>query len=411
MKKSEPDGEAVREAAKDRGESISAMEPVVLSKRYRHIDELNDLALELAKASSGFRRSLSPPVADSLATLVRGMNCYYSNLIEGHNTHPIDIERALKHEYYDDQTKRNLQIEAAAHIAVQKWIDDGGLDGRCTTVDGIAEIHRRFYDLLPSELLVVTNEHTGEESEVIPGEFRNSDVIVARHTPVSPGAVPRFMNRFEAVFGALGIADKVLYAGAAHHRLSWIHPFLHGNGRVARLMSHAMLSEALDTGALWSVARGLARDVDQYKGLLANCDMQRRNDIDGRGNLSEEALAIFMKFFLQKCIDQVSFMERLIQPGRLRERIVLWANAEIASGRLPAKSGKVLEALLYRGELPRGEVAELLGSSDRQSRRIVAALIKRGVLVSSSPRAPLQLTFPAALASSWMPGLFPEEVE
>ena len=55
------------------------------------------------------------------------MNCYYSNLIEGHNTHPVDIERALAGDYSTDPEKRDLQLEAKAHIAVQKWIDEGGM--------------------------------------------------------------------------------------------------------------------------------------------------------------------------------------------------------------------------------------------------------------------------------------------
>ena len=122
-------------------------------------------------------------------------------------------------------------------------------------------------------------------------------------------------------------------AAAAHHRLLWMHPFLDGNGRVARLMSHAMLLSALDTGAVWSVARGLARNVQQYKGLLANCDLPRRNDLDGRGTLSEEALAEFTRFFLGVCIDQVKFMETLVQPDRLRARVCSGPTRRSASGR------------------------------------------------------------------------------
>ncbi len=71
----------------------------------------------------------------ALAGLVRAMNCYYSNLIEGHDTHPIDIERALNDEYSADPKKRDLQLEAKAHIAVQQWIDEGGLDGRALTAE------------------------------------------------------------------------------------------------------------------------------------------------------------------------------------------------------------------------------------------------------------------------------------
>jgi len=238
---------------------------------------------------------------------------------------------------------------------------------------------------------------------------RHRDVRIGRHIPISPGAVPRFLGRFDAVYGGLGRSETILAAAAAHHRLLWVHPFLDGNGRVARLMSHAVLRDVLDTGGIWSVARGLARSDNGYKSHLAACDAPRRDDLDGRGALSEEALAAFTRFFLDTCLDQVRFMENLVQPNRLRDRILLWVEEEVRADSLPAKAGQVLEAVLFRGELPRGDVAALLDMSDRQARRVVSALLKRGVLVSASARAPLFLTFPAALAPRWMPGLFPEK--
>jgi Fic family protein len=174
------------------------------------------------------------------------------------------------------------------------------------------------------------------------------------------------------------------------------------------LQSHAILLDALDTGAVWSIARGLARNVDAYKSHLAACDQPRRNDLDGRGNLSEENLAAFTHFFLTTCIDQVTFMERLMQPEQLRARILIWAEEEIRLNHLPPKSGAILEAVLYRGELPRGDAAAIVGTGDRQARRIVSALTDHGVLTSESTRTHLRLAFPATLASRWMPGLFPE---
>jgi Fic family protein len=128
-----------------------------------------------------------------------------------------------------------------------------------------------------------------------------------------------------------------------------------GNGRVARLVSHAMLPRSLDTWAVWSVARGLARNVTEYKPLLAACDRERRNDLDGRGNLSEEAFARFTEFFLKVSLDQVDFMHSLMQPAQLRARIQRWAEEEIASSQLPARADATLTAILYRGDLPRGE--------------------------------------------------------
>jgi Fic family protein len=398
------------EAAKDRGEAVSLMEPLLIGESSPHRPGLIDLALELAQRSAGFKRSLPESLLASLAGLVRSMNCYYSNLIEGHETHPIDIERALIGDYSKDPKKRDLQLEAKAHINVQQWIDDGALEGRAVTTDFIREVHRRFCELLPDDLLWVEDPTTKERIKVIPGEWRHRDVAVGNHIPVSPPAVPRFLLRFEGVYSRLGKTETILATAAAHHRFAWIHPFLDGNGRVARLMSHATLLDALDTGAVWSVARGLARNVDAYKAHLAACDQTRRNDLDGRGHLSEENLAEFTHFFLTICLDQVAFMEGLMQPQQLRARILLWTEEEIRLDRLPPKSGAILEAVLYRGELPRADTAALVGTGERQTRRVVSALTKRGVLLSDSSRAPLRLAFPATLASRWMPGLFPERV-
>src|SRR6266446_2694980 len=300
-------------AAVDRRDSTTLMEPLLIGETSRHRGALADLAVELAQKAAGFRRSLPDSLVTSLADLVRAMNCYYSNLIEGHDTHPVDIERALKNDYSNDPRKRNLQLEAKAHIAVQKWIDAGGVAGRTVSQDAVREIHRRFCEGLPEDLLWVENSNTGERLRVVPGELRDRDVRVGQHVAISPGAVPRFLASYENVYSRLKKTDTILSSAAAHHRLLWIHPFLDGNGRVARLVSHASLLETLDTGGIWSVARGLARDVTTYKDHLANCDLPRRNDLDGRGNLSEEALAAFSRFFLEICLDQINFMEQLVQ--------------------------------------------------------------------------------------------------
>ena len=410
MSDSDADIETDISAAKDSGEALSMMEPLLISEGSRHRETLIDLAVELAARSAGFRRSLPEGVLTALADLVRAMNCYYSNLIEDHDTHPVDIERALKGDYSADTEKRNLQLEAKAHIAVQQWIDEGGLRNHAATSNGICEMHRRFCERLPDDLLWVEEPDTGERIRVVPGELRQCDVKVGQHIPISPGALHRFLEKFGSVYSGLGKSETILAAATAHHRLLWIHPFLDGNGRVARLMSYSMLLDTLDTGGIWSIARGLARNSRPYKSHLAACDLPRRGDLDGRGNLSEEGLASFTRFFLETCLDQVKFMEELVQPERLRSRILLWTEEEVRAGVLPAKAGSILEAILYRGKLLRGEIAGILGTSDRHARRVVASLSGHGVITSESTRAPLRLTFPAKLATRWMPGLFPEKL-
>src|SRR5260370_25207034 len=169
---SKPDTKEDIVTAPDRGESSAMMEPLLIGETSRHRGKLTDMALELAQKAAGFRRSLPESLLASLADLVRAMNCYYSNLIEGHDTHPIDIERALKNDYSKDAHKRDLQLEAKAHITLHEWIDGGGLKARTGTTEGIREIHRRFGELLPEGLLWVEDPDTKERVRVVPGELR-----------------------------------------------------------------------------------------------------------------------------------------------------------------------------------------------------------------------------------------------
>ncbi len=395
-------------AISDEGESLSLFEPLMVSEGAAARAALNDLALELAEKSAALRSSLPPSMAEALGDLVRAMNCYYSNLIEGHHTHPIDIERAMQGDFSADPEQRNLQLEAKAHVAVQKWIDQGGMAEPPTAPGALTELHRRFCEQLPPELLFVENIKTGEKIPVIPGVLRTRYVEVGRHIAISPGAVPRFLDRMHQAYNRGGRIEAILAAACAHHRLLWVHPFLDGNGRVARLMSYAMLRQTLDTRGLWSVARGLARQETAYKEHLAACDGRRRGDLDGRGTLSEAALAAFADFFLRTCIDQVAFMESLMRPDQLHSRVLLWAEEAVRTGALPPKSPTLLKAVLHLGQLERGEAETILGTSDRTARRVTSALLEAGALASGSPRGPLKLAFPAKYAGRWMPGLFPE---
>jgi len=112
----------------DRGETVGLMEPLIVRSKAPKRAELADLVMTLTQRSTTLSAGLAPAIRESLADLVRSMNCYYSNLIEGHDTHPVDIERALAEDYSADPKKRDLQLEAKAHLAVQRWIDEAGLE-------------------------------------------------------------------------------------------------------------------------------------------------------------------------------------------------------------------------------------------------------------------------------------------
>jgi Fic family protein len=338
------------------------------------------------------------------------MNCYYSNLIEGHDTHPQDIERALHKDFSSQPKKRALQLEAVAHIEVQKAIDEGADDpSEPTTASYTLWLHREFCRRLPEELLWVEDPHSGRRVRVRPGEFRDGEVEVGRHVPPAASALPRFLARFEEAYNPerLSKVRRVVSIAASHHRFVWIHPFYDGNGRVARLMSHAMLKRMGIGSSLWSVARGLARDVNRYKALLMAADEPRRNDVDGRGVLSQAALIEFCEFFLSTCVDQVEFMRSILEPSELLRRMEIYTEEEVRAGRLPKGAFPLLREALLAGEFERGKAATITGYGERMARNVMSKLLVSGLLVSSSPKGPVRLGFPLAVVERWFPTLYP----
>lgn len=387
--------------------NITAFEPLMPPEGDAKLEEL---AITLVARSNQLAGQLHPNARDSIGGLVRSMNCYYSNLIEGHNTHPREIDRALADEYSPDPNKRALQKEARAHIEVQRMID-AGADPQLspTSTDYLKWIHYEFCRRLPPELLLVRHPTTGRTVELEPGKLRDGEVMVGRHLPPPAAEVPRFLQRIEEAYEPRRLLPtrRLVSVAAVHHRLLWLHPFYDGNGRVARLVAHAMLLRFGVGSSIWSVARGLARNVERYKTSLMLADEARHNDLDGRGALSESRLREFCEFFLETCIDQVNFMESLLQPTQLLRRMKLFVDDEVSAQRLPKGSLALLREALLAGQLDRGRAAELTGYQERRGREILASLLRAGLLVSQGPKAPVRIGFPIEVAERWFPRLYP----
>lgn len=371
---------------------------------------LEDDAVALVAEANRLAGQVHPVLRDSIGDLVRSMNCYYSNLIEGHATHPRDIERALANDFSTDPERRDLQCEAVAHIHVQQLIDAGRDPDIWPASAAYASwLHEEFCSRLPPEMQWVTHPRTGERLRVVPGAWRVHDVKVGRHLPPDHGDISRFMARFDSAYGAppLNRFRQIQAVGAVHHRFLWIHPFLDGNGRVARLMSHALFKRLGIGTSLWSVARGLARDEMLYKKLLDQADRPREGDRDGRGNLTQRGLVAFCKFFLDRAIDQIRFMEGLLDPATLLRRIEIHVEEEIRAKRLMRGSFAVLREAVLAGEVERSMIPMLTGYEERGARNVSAALVEAGMLAATSHRAPLRLAFPSGVAERWFPNLYP----
>lgn len=374
--------------------------------------ELADLSVDIQREASGLGQGLHPDSAAELADLVRVMNCYYSNLIEGHNTRPRDIEKALAGAELEEET-RPLALEARAHVIVQRAIDEMHRNGTMpvpTSVEFLTWVHQAFYDEMPEEFRVI--EHPNGTSEpIVPGRMRqpgDSEVSVGRHNPPSSARVAAFMEHFDKRFqiAARSASGRIIAIASAHHRLNYIHPFPDGNGRVSRLMSHAMaLNAGIGGQGLWSISRGLARGIQdrgEYKRMMDLADSPRRGDRDGRGNLSEAALKTFSAWFLNVSLDQITFSAKLFDLAGLDKRYRRLVADTIEDKRAPY----LISAVLRHGMLDRGDAQVVLKTSERTSRNTLKQLTAAGYLTSSSPKTPVRLAFPLDYRERLFPNLF-----
>ena len=374
--------------------------------------ELADLSVEIQREATQLGQGLHPDSAAELADLVRMMNCYYSNLIEGHNTRPRDIERALAGAELEEKA-RPLALEARAHVIVQRAIDKMYRKGtlpRPTSVEFLIWAHKTFYDEMPDEFRVV--EHPdGTHEPIIPGKMRQDDdreVAVGRHLPPSSSRVAAFMDHFDKRFqiAARSASGRIIAIASAHHRLNYIHPFPDGNGRVSRLMSHAMaLTVGIGGQGLWSISRGLARGLkerSEYKQMMDLADSPRRGSRDGRGNLSEAALKTYCEWFLKVTLDQITFSAKLFDIGGLEKRYRRLIEDTIKDKRAP----ELISAVLRHGELDRGDAQIVLRTSERTARNTLKQLTTAGFLTSPSPKTPVRLAFPLDYRERLFPNLF-----
>lgn len=393
-------------------ESVSRIEPARLDEP---TGPIADAIAELAAAAATLGKALHPRTASNLANLVRIMNTYYSNLIEGHDTRPLEIERALAGELDQDEGRRNLQLEAAAHVRVQREVDRMTAEGvlPAPASDAFLKwLHLEFYRDAPEAMLLIKRGPT--EFRMQPGEWRSGpeqDVVVGRHVPPSSPRVAEFMQYFEERFrfDRLGRAAQIMAIASAHHRFNYIHPFPDGNGRVSRLMSHAMSAVAgIGASGLWSVSRGLARGLESrtdYKRMMDYADTPRQGDLDGRGNLSLRALQEFVLWFVKVCLDQVTFMSSLFALDNLSRRLTTYVQQ---SSPLKPEADRLLQEALLRGEFERGEIERITGLPERSARRVLNDVIVLGLLASDTPKGKVSLRFPVNALEILFPRLYPQ---
>lgn len=369
--------------------------------------DLEALALrsrEVVEQSLRLQGAAHPSTRRALAQLVRSMNSYYSNLIEGQSTHPKNIDRALARDFSDQPDTARKQRIALAHIRAEQMLEEAGVAEEAVLgSEFLRQAHRAFLGQLAQ------GDRLVGDRVVTPGALREEDVTVFRHQPPGWASVPRFLARADQVYAKRWGLDFLLLAiASAHQRLAWVHPFLDGNGRACRLQTHMALLPL--SGGLWSANRGFARDRARYYEHLSNADMARHGDLDGRGNLSEKMLRAWCEYFIEVCHDQVSFMARLLDLAGLKERMagLIAVRSRQAGQAYRDEAILPLHHVLAAGPVSRGDFNRMLGLGERTGRTVIGQLLKDGLLVSDTPKGELRIGLPLDALNILLPNLYPE---
>jgi len=392
---------------------ISQFQPLYPEERV--LGPLRELAAQLIAECHTLQGQAGGSMVRALRPKLRAMNSYYTNKIEGQHTKPAEIERAIKKDFNADAALAKKQRVAVAHIEVEEQLEralETTAPGEVFTPLLVCEIHGLLYGKLPE-----ADRLTDEGEAIVPGEYRPKDVMAGRHIAPPWKDVSGLMEAWAERYRKLAGTEALLIGAAcSHHRLTWIHPFIDGNGRAARLHMHLVLHAMGLTQGLWSPMRGLARTQEQYYARLNNADLSRRNDLDGRGSLSQEELVAFAMYFLEICLDQVRFMRGRLDLASLRDRLKSlllhlqeqpW---EIGSERSVVKID-ALEALHYAamaGPIERSRFVAMTGLGDRTGRRVLTSLLDFGVLTEESSRSPVAFAVPLASLRFLFPNLWPE---
>jgi Fic family protein len=334
----------------------------------------------------------------------------------------LEIEAALNKDFSIDEQKRYAQELCAAHVQTERELMREVLSsppGNICGFDFVGKIHKRFYEQLPEHHQFTHSQGGFTKHSVMPGIMRDENVSMddgrTAHGP-DVHELPLKYQEFSRSYdpGNFHGDERLIAAAASHHRLTWLHPFRDGNGRVSRLFSGLYMAHiGINRGNLWSLSRGFSRDIQWYMTNLQSAD----SPSEDRKGFDQEFFADYCLHFLEVCLDQIRFMDKTLGLNRIDARIDGYIKDRDkergAINPLDPRAGKLLKALFLQGEVPRGEAKSIMGmeeQSDRHARRIVSALVKEGLVCSESHRAPLRIGFPTHVLRFYFPDLFDPSV-
>ncbi|APU32934.1 cell filamentation protein Fic [Ectopseudomonas alcaliphila JAB1] len=336
---------------------------------------------------------LAPATRARLAALLEVTNTYYSNLIEGQYSAPADMQRAQaapkrERKQLADLAMQQLGVQTGFERLMRRWDEDIAWQTMFSPWL-VHQAHKALFKYAPPEQLKLHNS----ERYLVPGKLRSEpdeQVEVGNHLAPDAQVVKPMLELLQQFMGSYSDPRTRLIAALAyHHRLAWVHPFMDGNGRLVRLITHLQLVYLDLRPSLWSLSRGLARRQTEYYAAMANADRPREGDLDGRGQLSLKHYLGFIRFMLDVCLDQIDYMTEAVDPANMRVRIerLFKHHERISAAKIRPGSAAAVHALLSMGTMPRATVKTFLGLSERLAIEELKRLIELGIVLSPTPKS------------------------
>lgn len=173
-------------------------------------------------------KPFKPEILKQIKEYYKIEQTYSSNAIEGNSLTESETKIILEDGLTIGGKPLRDHFEAIGHAEAYDYIYTLSANGVVTEED-IKKLHQLFYFRI---------------DEKSAGKYRNIRIIISgsKYIPADPQALPKLMKELiPKIAGYRQSGHPVEAAALAHKDFVFIHPFIDGNGRVARLLMNLIL--------------------------------------------------------------------------------------------------------------------------------------------------------------------------
>jgi Fic family protein len=333
---------------------------------------LTGLIVELERVREKFDHgTTSAPIFFELKNIFQLATSMTSARIEGNHTTVVDFVDAVNDEA-DNGVEVPDEVREITNIQAGVSFIEQNVKEKPINKEFICQLHRIVVEGLVRE---------GDER---PGAYRNIPVTINKssHRPPAPADVGDHMDELVRFINeAHGSQFDLLKDAIVHHRFTWIHPFTNGNGRVARLLTYAMMAKQgfIDASGIRALnpTAVFGSNREEYYDHLSKADSLKDDDV--------LAWSFYMLNGVKADLDKVASLQdasyvlgEVLEPA-LREAL--------ERKRITPQEFDMLRIAIKKNVVQAGDFSSVVRGSEITRTRAVAKL-KENRLLRTLPNSP-----------------------